>query len=162
KINIADTNITTTIAGTDDYYILTDNHLIAINNELEVKNIPLKTLSNHRFSRLFYHQQKIFLLSDWKQSKEILILDNHLKSILKLHMPDNFLVLQCAYIDQEYWIQTFGGVYQFDSAGKIIAHIFPDKSISKMLKDKYNNYWFASNKTGIHIIPNFEDKTFLL
>lgn len=59
------------------------------------------------------------------------------------------------------WITTENGVFVCDYIDhKIIIkdHIFKGKSITKIIKDRNNNYWFTTLRNGIYIVPNIHLK----
>ncbi len=147
-----------TISNASNYYILQETQLIKLNDNLKpiAKNNEGKRIN--WFSKIYYDNNYLFLTNKQDNSNEILVLDTLLNAVTTLKIPKNIFVHQCAFIDSSFWILTFDGIYKFGINGQFNNHIFSGKSISKIIKDKDNNFWFASNKTGIYFIPNFEDK----
>ncbi|WP_299625222.1 sensor histidine kinase [uncultured Tenacibaculum sp.] len=57
------------------------------------------------------------------------------------------------------WLATENGVFICDYdhlAGEIIIkdHIFKGKGVSKVIKDRNDNYWFTTLRNGVYIVPN--------
>ncbi|AUC14450.1 hypothetical protein BTO06_04510 [Tenacibaculum sp. SZ-18] len=59
------------------------------------------------------------------------------------------------------WLGTEDGVYVCDYQNKeliIKDHFFKGKTITKIIKDRNNNYWFTTLRNGIFIVPNINLK----
>ena len=83
-------------------------------------------------------------------------------SLAKVKLPD--ILKYTPYIDYyKYedllWLATENGVFICDydhSAREIIIkdHIFKGKGVSKIIKDRNDNYWFTTLRNGVYIVPN--------
>lgn len=65
--------------------------------------------------------------------------------------------------DNFIWFCVDKGVYKYKLDGNrfvFVEHLFSDKIITKIIKDKNNNYWFATLRNGIFIIPNIAVKKY--
>ena len=59
------------------------------------------------------------------------------------------------------WIATENGVFICDYMDRKIIikdHIFKGKNVTKIIKDRNNNYWFTTLRNGIFIVPNIHLK----
>lgn len=70
--------------------------------------------------------------------------------------------LRCAFKDDNFvWFCLDNGVYKYKlDNNKFLfeEHLFSDKIITKIIKDKNNNYWFSTLRNGIFIVPNIAVK----
>src|SRR5690606_32486172 len=112
------------------------------------------------FTFVFSSNDRIFLVSLWHKNQNILVMDKHLNFLYHLHMPENYLIQQCAFIDSINWIQTSNGVFTFDDKGKYLHHYLENISVSKLIKDQQGNFWFSSPKDGLYIVPDFTDNIY--
>ena len=65
----------------------------------------------------------------------------------------------------EVWLATSSGVWIYklvENNFKLKKRFLKDKNITKVIKDKEENYWFTSLNNGIYVIPNIyiENNTF--
>ncbi len=157
---VTDSMLLYTATDADNFYALTNKHLIKINARLEEQSLLLESLKSSDFNWVFADGGRVFLGSMWNNVQHIYVLDSNLNFVHSLIIPEQHVALQCAFIDDNYWVQTPQGVYKFDQNGHFKEKLFSEISISKVLKDRQSNYWFASNKSGIQIVPNFSDRFF--
>ncbi|WP_299680928.1 histidine kinase [uncultured Tenacibaculum sp.] len=83
-------------------------------------------------------------------------------SLAEIKLPD--ILKYTPYIDYyKYedllWLATENGVFicdYDDLAGEIIIkdHIFKGRRVSKVIKDRNDNYWFTTLRNGVYIVPN--------
>jgi signal transduction histidine kinase len=57
------------------------------------------------------------------------------------------------FIDNQYWISTPEGVVVLNNKGKFQTY-FEDKSVSAVIKDRQNNYWFSTTNEGVFVVPD--------
>lgn len=72
------------------------------------------------------------------------------KNIIDYYIYENLL-----------WLGTEDGVYVCDYQNQeliIKDHFFKGKTITKIIKDRNNNYWFTTLRNGIFIVPNINLK----
>lgn len=66
-------------------------------------------------------------------------------------------------IDDEIWVSTSSGAYCFDAAFNPLYNghcFFAEHSMSKIIKDKENNYWFGTLNKGVLVVPDINTKIF--
>ncbi|RBW55204.1 hypothetical protein DS884_16370 [Tenacibaculum sp. E3R01] len=59
--------------------------------------------------------------------------------------------------DKEVWFGTNKGVWVYEYVKdrfQLKKHFLKDKNVTKILKDKDNNYWLTTLNSGIYLIPN--------
>ncbi len=69
---------------------------------------------------------------------------------IPVHLPEDFISIYQS-PNQELWIGTFSGAYQFDEAWNLIDSILIGETVSGILKDTEGNYWFTTVGNGIHV-----------
>ncbi|MBL7700915.1 MAG: histidine kinase [Ferruginibacter sp.] len=66
-------------------------------------------------------------------------------------------------IDEEIWVSTSSGAYCFDASFNPLYNghcFFAEHSLSKVMKDKENNYWFGTLNKGVLVVPDINTKIY--
>ncbi len=64
--------------------------------------------------------------------------------------------------NKEVWFGTNKGVWVYEyvkNCFQLKKHFLKDKNVTKILKDKDNNYWLSTLNNGIYLIPNINIET---
>ena len=86
----------------------------------------------------------------------VFLLDNNSATPINILKP-GFFIQDINVIDDEVWISTSTGAYCFNKQWqpKYNGHcFFNESSITKIVKDREDNYWFSTLNKGIIIVPN--------
>ena len=79
------------------------------------------------------------------------------KSVELLGIKNKNIIIGFYEIDNDLWVCTYNGVYIYEyKKGKFNYKkiLFKEKEITKVLKDRNDNYWFTTLRDGVFIIPN--------
>lgn len=89
-------------------------------------------------------------------------INNH--SIQPLSILKNGLLIQDVnVIGNEIWISTTSGAYCFDENLQPLFNgqcFFAENSITKIIKDRENNYWFGTLNKGVILVPDINVKLY--
>ena len=81
---------------------------------------------------------------------------------LPVLMP-NLVVQDVCVLNNEIWVCTSTGAYCFDKFFKPLYNghpFFVENSISKVIKDRENNYWFSTIDKGLLLVPDINTKIY--
>lgn len=158
RFSIEDNMLLSTSASKNNFYVLTERSLIKIDAQLKEQSIKLSSIKETNFNLVFTSENRVFLISIWDQQQQVFVLDDQLQLLHVLKLPVQALAHQCVVLDNQYWVLTNNGIFKYDTLGQFKEQLYEGFSISKVLKDIQGNYWFASNKSGLQIVPNFKDR----
>ncbi|MDC3388732.1 hypothetical protein OAX11_04385, partial [Flavobacteriaceae bacterium] len=132
-------------------------------------HLPNRTKNNITIaqgkSKMFNIGTDLFLMQNRAQFNSFFKIENAKKSLTSVN---GFEAVKTATIhsvfknDDEIWIATSSGVWVYKYAAnnfRLKKHLFKNVSITKVLLDKDNNYWFTSLNNGVYIIPNINIET---
>lgn len=110
--------------------------------------------------RLFSIQNTVFLW--FKQGKQNKLYKADIKTNIftSVNLPDQISetrILNFLFLNNHYWICTDSGAYIVDIHAdnlKINDHIFNDETVTDVLVDFNQNYWFTTLDNGVFVSPN--------
>lgn len=131
--------------------------LLAINLPIKDKKgvrIALERARVFKVDSLFFYRQlrngeNFFLQIDKKTG--IVKKSNDFKAIVKERIYNQFEN------NSEIWFATSSGVWVYDNIGGIMSlkkHFFNNKNVTKIIKDKDDNFWCTTLNNGVYLIPN--------
>ncbi len=81
-----------------------------------------------------------------------------------LPLTENKLINNFFKEKNDIWFLTEKGVEVFSQSMnyqlKKINHYFPKKFITKVIKDRYDNYWFSTLRNSVYVVPNININTY--
>ncbi|MHC9089578.1 sensor histidine kinase [Tenacibaculum sp. IMCC1] len=117
------------------------------------KSIIFKTSSTYIYSQIRNKKNSFYKLNFSQKKLESV---KGLKSLEKIKLYTIFEH------NDETWIATNQGVWVFafkNAAFQLKKRFLTDKHITKIIRDKDNNYWLTSLNNGVYIIPNIHIET---
>jgi ligand-binding sensor domain-containing protein len=78
-------------------------------------------------------------------------------------LKNGLLIQDVTIIENEIWISTTSGAYCFDKNMQPLYNgdcFFAENSITKIIKDRENNYWFGTLNKGLLIVPDINVKLY--
>ncbi len=78
-------------------------------------------------------------------------------------LPESLIIQDVNVTEDEIWISTSTGAYCFDKNWNPLYNKFcfyKEYSITKVIKDRENNYWFSTLNNGIFIVPNINARLY--
>ncbi|WP_348769014.1 histidine kinase [Tenacibaculum sp. 190524A05c] len=168
---ISDNNktVSTFINRDSLFYVIEDKKFNSLDGESfnQIKTFKNKLHSDFFYInwRFIYFQDKKFFLglehlaSKVKKQNNRLVLETK-DSLKEIQLPNDLKYtpyINYFRFEDLLWLATENGVFSCDyENGKIVVkdHFFKGKSITKIIKDRNNNYWFTTLRNGIYIVPN--------
>lgn len=140
------------------FMMIEQGRLHKIDSNLQKSSLKIDFIEKVQ-RQVFYINDTCFILGNkFNEQQKLFIMRNDFKRIATIDIPKFKLIHIINYIDNLLWISTPRGTYVYDLKGKLIHHFFPESSISCVLKDRQNNYWFSTTNQGVFIVPNLENK----
>ena len=76
-------------------------------------------------------------------------------------IPLDFNIINVQFLDNNIFINTNNGSYQYDCAeNQIINHFLPDKNMLGVCKDREDNYWFSTRGNGVFRLQSAQISSF--
>ncbi|MCX6351984.1 MAG: hypothetical protein NTX03_08985, partial [Bacteroidetes bacterium] len=149
------TQLSYTAQTLTNYYVLS-GFLYQISQKGEVRKININfSLSNSRV-KMFCFQNILFLVKEEGDVKTFYTLKNgqltHLFTVKFASAIQNISVAGTAI-----WACTTHGVYSISAQGELLNKgmaYFPSKSITCVMQDRENNYWFGTANEGVLLVPD--------
>ena len=112
--------------------------------------------------RIISHQKKKFIHAlntvNFKIEGKFFYETNGILEEVKLPEKENSNVVITIYSEgTDLWLSTYKGVLVYEYKNNKFNYkktLFKDKEITKVIKDRNNNYWFTTLRDGVYIVPN--------
>ena len=139
----------------DHFYIASSEALYKVSGSGDIDKTPLKGLSE-----MMAGKKAIMVISKnnatgyWDEIKGNTLLH-------KIKTPDVDLVQRGDYCGGYYWLFTPSGGWAYKEDGTALNNgrpFFPQLSISTVLKDRDNNFWFGTINDGIIVVPDMNTR----
>lgn len=87
--------------------------------------------------------------------------NNKVELIPQLDLPSNIIVYHFSNTgENELWICSQSGAYSWDVSTGKTSLIFPDQSVTDIVKDYQGNYWISTLDNGLFICPSLQNKLY--
>lgn len=162
KIPVDIYNPNHTANSADDFYFVNDNTLFKVGSNFKLTQIQLSEkelgLTKHLYFDL--QTQKILVVCKNNENGRILRFDKNLKPTDTILCPQPKLIQGIDFNNGNYFLNSAQGTFVYDKNGKLEHTYFPDKSVSCVLIDRQNNYWFSTTNDGIYVAPNINNTSY--
>lgn len=147
-----------TAAVGDDLYFLKGNCVGYLDRNLNLNFTPLTFKNHDSYKLLFVSKKYVMMLSRENVDGQMYYFDRTLKKLQKLSIPEVKQIQGCDLIDDKFWIHSTQGTYVYDIDTPNIKPIvyLQGKSVSGMIKDRQQNYWFSTTSEGVFLIHNLQ------
>lgn len=148
------------------YYISPDYKLYSFNDiEAKAKKISDQVIVKNYWFTSFLRAEKGFFITISDNSHlntSLYRFDGKLEELTLPKSLADFRIEHVVNFGNTFYLSTSNGAYLADLKGKqliIRAHYLQGKFVTKTLKDKNGNLWFASRNNGVYVVPNEGLKT---
>jgi sensor histidine kinase YesM len=142
-----------------NFYITSDSGIYSFSPGLSIKKIEDQLISPQFFKLIFFDGDDVYIALKFNETDKIYkIINNKTEELFSMDTQISFI--QGMYIaNDEFWILTPKGVYTYLKNGKpkFDKPIFKGSSVSNVLHDFQNNYWFTSNIEGVFLVPQINN-----
>ncbi len=150
------TNIEHATNDTQNLYFIHGNKIYKIDHNLNLTSNKEQNNTEGLNEQLYFTDNGFIVVSKYNEQKKIHLFNNQLKEIGTLDATEPQFIQGASYIDDAYWIHTTKGSVVVDKNSTSKTY-YPEKSISSVLKDRQNNYWFTTTNEGVFIVPNLKN-----
>lgn len=143
----------------NSYYFIADDVLYKIDHNLKISSTKYFTNKKLHVKYIYPQEKGLYIVSKLNESETIYYFDEDLRLTNTSSLPNIDYIQGSAKIDNTLWIYTPQGAFAFEKINGFTQkkHYFKDKSISKIIKDDNQNYWFSTTNDGLHIAPKLND-----
>jgi hypothetical protein len=147
----------------DQFYFIANGTLFQINSKLELKSKTLFKEGGKITYQLYSSLNDVIVVSKQNELKNLFRINESLQLIDSINISSVQFIQGIHYIDNNYWIHTPNGSYVYDEeTKKLNTTYFNETTISNVLKDRQDNYWFTSPTEGLFLVPNISNQLFSL
>lgn len=154
--------ITHSTSNSQYYSLVTKEGLSIFSTRETQKNYEIPDELKQDFPLLVYANDNENLILSRDNKHQIIYKVDYIHGIQKkFEASIGKLIQHISFIDEKYWICTHQGIYTYTTDGKPLnsqAPYFEDYSISKVLKDRQDNYWISTTNKGLLLVPNWNTK----
>lgn len=136
-----------------NYYFIDDNKLYKLTENLELTSSSYIFDSKELTKQIYFNGKYLMLVSKLNETKKLHIFDQQLNYKFDLALNVPVFIHGATFIDNQYWISTPEGVVVLNGSWKYKTY-FEDKSVSAVIKDRQNNYWFSTTNEGVFVVPD--------
>lgn len=156
KIPVDIYNPNHTANSADDFYFVNDNTLFKVGQNLKLSQTQLGEEENGHTKHLYFdpRAEKVLVICKNNENGRLLRFDKNLKPTDTILCPEPKLIQGIDFNEGKYFVNSAQGTFVYATSGKLENTYFPDKSVSCVLIDRQNNYWFSTTNDGIFIAPN--------
>jgi len=138
-----------------NFYLIENNKLWAMNSDLILKQFHYFD-NNKEFLKQIYASDKfVFVVARNNESELLYVFDQDLNFIKTVPITGPKSINNISLINQKIWISSSSGAFSFDfnNPTSLPNVVLKNTNVSKVIKDRYNNYWISSTAKGITILP---------
>lgn len=144
--------------GAGRFYLLTEGNIISVGEKGDIVSLSVDT----NFVSLILAGKDQLWINQQKQAGMVYQMKNGSIKPAFFNAKSNFIHTN-SFDGEHIWFCSSSGTFAFDTSGKAMENgqlFFPNKSISCVLKDHENNYWFSSTNEGLFFVPDFSSRRY--
>lgn len=147
------------ISVNNQFYALIESTIYCITEKLEVITNRYDSKEAHFAKQIYGFENGIYILNKYNTGRKINLYDAKLNFINTFSIKEPTFIQGSNFIDSLLWIHTTTGTYAYSMylPAKPSVSFFKEKSISSLLKDRQDNYWFGTTNEGIYVVPNLKN-----
>jgi hypothetical protein len=137
------------------YYLAADETIYYIDTLLSLSSYHLPATNDQGLRQLFYEYDRLYVLPRTSGKNIISVYNNKLQPINQIAIDEAGYGRGIVKIDGDLWLYTSSGCVTISGAdSREKRTLFSGKSISRVLRDRNGNYWFATTNEGLFIVPD--------
>jgi sensor histidine kinase YesM len=143
----------------NNFYLIADNIIYRIDPDLKVTQSDYFVSKKLHVKYIYPTSNSLYVISKLNEHEKIYFFDENLKFERSFKIPKINYIQGSDFIDSIIWIHTPNGSYAYNINGDALYSdpILQDCSISKLIKDYRNNFWFSSINKGVQVVPNLNN-----
>ena len=143
----------------NSFYFIADNVIYKIDNNLKMSSTKYFTDKKLHVKYIYPNTHGFYVLSKLNESQTIYYFNDLLQLTHTQNLSNIKYIQGSTIIDNQLWIYTPKGAYVYESLSNKThkSHYFQQMSVSKIIKDNNQNYWFSSTNNSLILVPNLND-----
>ncbi|WP_163409444.1 sensor histidine kinase [Flavobacterium ajazii] len=148
----------------DNFYVILDNIIFKIDKSFKITSSKFFEKKGLKVKYIYPYKNKLYVVSKLNEEKKLYFFDLDLNFINDFSIPEIEYFQGSEVIDNIIWLHTSKGVFAYNEFGrKLFGNgFFHSNSSSGLIKDHQGNYLFSSVNNGIYIVPEMQDKLYLI
>lgn len=151
-------------AGSDNsYYVLADDLLYKIDDDLTMRSAAIPAGQPGIVRDIYIGDSCVYITSVANKEKVLYLFNKSFEREPSLSIPHPQMVQSGAYIDGQIYLNTPAGSFVYNHSfpdNKEVVTYFKGKSISGVIKDRQNNFWFSTTNEGVYIVPDMNNRIY--
>jgi sensor histidine kinase YesM len=142
------------------FYCIANDTLYVLDEALSISKSTFFNNKNVKIKQLYFHNNKIYIVSKYNSSKLIYVFDEKLNHLYNIPINEPQFIQGVNFTDNIIWINTPQGSHAYcddKTQTGLYKTLFKEKSISCVKKDRQENYWFSSTNEGVFMAPNLNN-----
>lgn len=146
----------------NNFYLITDNILYRIDDSLRLTSTTYFENKKLHVKYIYPYKDQLYVVSKLNEEKKIYFFAPNLKFQKSIDIPDLTYIQASDVIDGLIWLHSPRGSFAYNDSGRRIFKkpLFSENSISKIIKDYNNNYWFSTVNDGVYIVPELNNQAY--
>ncbi|MCF8448320.1 MAG: histidine kinase [Taibaiella sp.] len=163
SLDIPVTTWINTVSSSNAYYMLSENILYKISDDLSLTSCKIPTSEKGVLHNMYAAPDGVYITSGNSAEKGFYCYDKNLKLVKKISIQGQMTIQHVSAIDSSIFINSPTGSFTYaieDASGERKAAYFNGKSVSGVIKDRQNNIWFSTTNEGLFIVPDMKNILF--
>ncbi len=152
------------VASKTEAFFFADTVLNVIDDQLVLKKVRTPYTDKSYTKQVWVAGSKAYISTKQNELKALYVYEgNTVRKVLDIPQPE--LIQGFTIIDEIYWVLTAKGAFAYDSSGRPMNNgkaYFEGSSLSTIIKDRQQNYWFSTTNEGIMLVPDLNSETIKL
>lgn len=145
------------------FYCIINQTLHKIDDQLNYTSNNFLNKITETTKQIYLTNNKIYVVSKHNEKKHCYIFDDKLSYLETIKIQEPEFIQGSDYISDQFWIHTPKGTFAYSVTNtNEVQSYFKDKSISCVIKDRQNNFWFSTTNEGLYLVPDINNSVFQL
>lgn len=145
------------------FYAIIDNTIYCVTENLSLivcdyfKNLKPYT------KQIYSYNNNVYVVYKHNEYKQVYLFNDKLQFKKTINIKEPSFIQGSNYTDSLIWVHSANGTYAYnaeETTGCLAFSFFNTKSVSFLLKDRQQNYWFSTTDNGIYIVPNLKNTVY--
>lgn len=161
-IKISTINIQHSISNKNHFYYLNQNSLYAIDDNLTITISEYLPNKSELTKQVYCTDNAVYIVGKHNEQKKCYVFDTKLKYIKTISINEPDFIQGGDLTENQFWIHSPKGTFVYDNNKVGYKLYFHNKSISSVIKDRQDNYWFCTANEGVYLVPDINNTVFQL
>jgi hypothetical protein len=146
-------------------YFISDHILFKLNKNKKLSSNTYFKYKSIKTKQIQFYENKLLVFSKYNESQLIYEFDTSLDFKTSYPFKEANFIQGCAIMNDQIWIYTSQGILMYafkNNTLDYIGIIYSSKNVSNGMVDQQGNYWIATLNEGILLLPNLQNKVYVI